>query len=417
LGSGGNNILYGAEGNDTINGGGGNDILFGGQGNDSLMGGAGNDIYEIGGADGEVTIRDSSGWDMVSLSGYFGETIAAADVASASGIEAIGLGFGGNRLHLTAAAVVSVSDTNILEVTGGGDDRLVFDDTGWVRTSGLSGFETIANAAGGATVITVGALLDNSIASFITGGDGNDTIGGGNGADTIDGGNGHDLIAGYGGNDSLLGGAGNDSISAGGADDTMMGGAGNDLYMIAGMENGRIIDSGGSDTVSMFGLGAETTSALAGDLSAGSGIEAINLAGTGHRLGLTAASVVALSDTDVLRVFGSGADRVVFEDSGWARGATSTGFVTFTNGSATVIAAESLVPVAGPTSGNDTLSGSNGADTIDLLAGSDSYLGLGGMTPSMAMMVTTRSMVVLAMTASRAAMVMTGFTAKRAMIR
>jgi len=43
-----------------------------------------------------------------------------------------------------------------------------------------------------------------------------------------------------------------------------------------------------------------------------------------------------------------------------------------------VIAAESLVPVAGPTSGNDTLSGSNGADTIDLLAGSDSYLGLGG---------------------------------------
>jgi serralysin len=81
----------------------------------------------------------------------------------------------------------------------------------------------------------------------------------------------------------------------------------------------------------------------------------------------------------VLRVFGSGADRLVFEDTGWTPGASSGGFVTFTNGGATVIAAESLVSVvSGPTTGNDTLSGTSGADTIDLLAGSDSYLGLDG---------------------------------------
>jgi Ca2+-binding RTX toxin-like protein len=110
------------------------------------------------------------------------------------------------------------------------------------------------------------------------------------------------------------------------------------------------------------------------------GIEAINLAGGGNTLNLSASRVAALSDTDELRVFGSGSDRLVFDDAAsWTRGTPSAGFVTFTSGSATVIAAESLVSVvSGPTPGNDTLSGTAGNDTMDLLAGNDSYLGLDG---------------------------------------
>ncbi|MFN7305922.1 MAG: calcium-binding protein, partial [Acetobacteraceae bacterium] len=163
---------------------------------------------------------------------------------------------------------------------------------------------------------------------------------------------------------------------AAGTDDTLAGGTGNDLYIAP---DASLFDTGGNDTISLQGASADTTSAIAGDLNGVSGFEAINLAGSGHRLGLTAASVIALSDTDVLRVFGSGNDVLVFEDTGWNRGATSSGFVTFTNGGATVIAAESLVPAAaGPTAGDDALSGTSGNDVIDLLAGNDSYLGLAG---------------------------------------
>src|SRR5690606_41542733 len=73
----GNDLLQGAEGNDTLSGGGGNDILEGGAGNDSLGGDAGNDILEggagndslSGGADSDV-YRFSRGWGQDTLSNY-----------------------------------------------------------------------------------------------------------------------------------------------------------------------------------------------------------------------------------------------------------------------------------------------------------------------------------------------------------
>jgi Ca2+-binding RTX toxin-like protein len=110
------------------------------------------------------------------------------------------------------------------------------------------------------------------------------------------------------------------------------------------------------------------------------GVEAINLAGGGNTLNLSASRVVELSDTGVLYVFGSGSDRLVFDDAvSWTRGATADGFVTFTTGNATVMAGQSLAPApTSPTTGDEALSGTSGADTIDLLAGNDSYLGLDG---------------------------------------
>ncbi|MFN8996393.1 MAG: calcium-binding protein, partial [Pseudomonadota bacterium] len=109
------------------------------------------------------------------------------------------------------------------------------------------------------------------------------------------------------------------------------------------------------------------------------GVEAIDLGGRGNTLRLSAFDVIALSDTDTLRVFGNSADILVFEDAAtWTSGTPSGGFVTFTSGAATVIVAESIVPNPVPTMGDDTLNGGNGADTIDLVAGNDSYLGLEG---------------------------------------
>jgi len=378
------------------------------------MGGAGNDLYLMAAATGNVIIDDASGTDTVSLAGMTNDELLASDISSLAGIDAFDLAGGGNMLHLTAARALSVSGTGLFRVFGSGGDKLVLDDTGWARTGSSGGFDTLSNNGGNATVIASTGLVSSDIGSVVNGGDGNDTLAGGNGADTIDGGNGSDIIAGFGGSDSILAGDGNDSLSGGdgadtvlgglgndqiqggngndslsggdgddtlvgGGDDTLTGGAGNDLY-VAGSTSLtlQINDSGGNDTLSFQGATGGSISAAA--LGSVNGIEAITLAGGGNTLNLSANRVAALSDTDVLRVFGSGSDRLVFDDAAsWTRGTPSAGFVNFTNGSATVIAAESLVPVvSGPTAGNDTLSGSNGNDVIDLLAGSDSYLGLDG---------------------------------------
>jgi len=416
LGSSGDNELEGWEGNDTINGGAGNDTIWKGDGDDLLMGGADNDLYRVDSATGRVIIEDASGNDTVDFGGEAGREIFTSDISSVAGIEAFDLVGSGNTLHLTAARALSASGTGLFRVFGGGADRIIFDDTGWVRTGSSGGFDTLSNSVGNATVIASTGLASPDIGSVINGGDGNDTLGSGNGADTIDGGDGSDIIAGFGGSDSILGGdgsdsidggngddtisggigndrlqggAGNDSLSggdgddtldggdpAGGHEDTLSGGFGNDFYIVS---EAVIVDAGGSDTVSMLGGGVDTISASAGDLDDVPGIEAFDLAGTGSRLGLTRTAVIALSDTDVLRVYGSGSDRVVFEDTGWTPSAPSGGVVTFTNGGATVIAAQSLVAApTGPTAGDDLLSGTAGNDVIDLLAGNDSYLGLDG---------------------------------------
>jgi Ca2+-binding RTX toxin-like protein len=181
----------------------------------------------------------------------------------------------------------------------------------------------------------------------------------------------------------LSAGFGNDTITGGGGDDTLVGGAGNDLYIISDAIGSVTIDerpSGfvhpSSDTVSLAGSADQEI--LVNELGRIVGIEAFNLAGGGNVLHLDGASVRRLSDTDVVQVFGSGADRLVFDDLAiWTRDEASGGFVTFTTrvgGNATVIAAESLVPItSGPTTGNETLFGSQDNDVVNLLAGNDFY--------------------------------------------
>ena len=61
-GQGGNDRLYGNAGNDTLNGGAGNDWLYGGAGSDVLDGGTGNDL--IAGGAGSDTLTGGSGADV-----------------------------------------------------------------------------------------------------------------------------------------------------------------------------------------------------------------------------------------------------------------------------------------------------------------------------------------------------------------
>jgi Ca2+-binding RTX toxin-like protein len=213
-------------------------------------------------------------------------------------------------------------------------------------------------------------------ADIIIGGTGDDTISGDAGTDALDGGSGNDILNGGNDADTLNGGIGADTLYASIGSDSLMGGADGDLYISNSASFVlQINDIGGNDTLSFQGVMGDTVTATT--LATTTGIEAIDLAGSGNTLRLSAARVITLSDTDTLTVIGSGSDSLVFDDTGWARGATSGGFTTFTNGSATVLVTSGIAP-SGPSEGNDTLTVIDTAELINALGGNDSVLGMGG---------------------------------------
>lgn len=87
-------------------------------------------------------------------------------------------------------------------------------------------------------------------ADMLSGTEANDSIRGKGGDDVLNGGHGDDDLRGGSGNDILNGGRGNDSLDGGQGDDTLKGGAGDDRYSI-GWGRVTIVDSSGSDSLSM----------------------------------------------------------------------------------------------------------------------------------------------------------------------
>ena len=145
----GDDTLIGGDGADTLYGGGGRDHLQGGPGNDTLIGGAGDDILDGG-----------EGSDTADYSTAEGDTVLSVGVT----------------IDLTVGGEVEDGD--------GGYDTLI----------------SIENVTGHAT-----------LASSLTGDDGDNVLTGGSGVDTISGGKGNDTIIGGGGNDVLNGGEGSDT--------------------------------------------------------------------------------------------------------------------------------------------------------------------------------------------------------------
>ncbi|MEN9499048.1 MAG: hypothetical protein RIS83_867, partial [Pseudomonadota bacterium] len=297
LGSSAADLLFGAEGNDTIDAGAGNDTVLGSIGNDSLMGGAGDDLYLMAGNDGDATIQDIAGNDTVSLLGATAQEILPTDLDSAAGIDAIDLAGGSNKLHLTAAAVIAISETDTLRVFGTANDSVVFDDAGWVRGATSGGFITFTNGA--ATAIVGSGLVPAYGDSSLNGGPGNDTLIGDEGNDTIDGGDGNDIIAAYGGNDSILGGNDADMIDGGNGGDTIYGGAGNDLIQ-GGNGDDRLYGEAGNDTID---AGAGTTDRIVYNQTGGEAITA-TITSSGGASGINTAIVsTATQGTDSILGF------------------------------------------------------------------------------------------------------------------
>jgi len=148
---------------------GGNDILDGGAGVDTMLGGAGDDIYIVDNANDVVTEAGGAGTDTVHAS--VTDTLAA-------NVE---------NLVLTGGANIGGTGNGLANVMTG------------------NGGANALNGAGGNDTIHGGGGADS-----ITGGAGNDTMYGGEGNDTLIGEGGVDTFVGGAGNDMLVGGAGND---------------------------------------------------------------------------------------------------------------------------------------------------------------------------------------------------------------
>ncbi|MDB5171471.1 MAG: hypothetical protein JWN51_244, partial [Phycisphaerales bacterium] len=124
-------LLYGGDGNDTLNAGAGNTLLDGGDGNDKLNGGAGNDLL-IGGA-GADTLSGGSGDDvLVAGSWAYGDDLDAAaavmnvwgnaSTAYAARVAALRSGIGAPGLFaFDAASLLDDGLSNTLTGASGSD--------------------------------------------------------------------------------------------------------------------------------------------------------------------------------------------------------------------------------------------------------------------------------------------------------
>ncbi|WP_244651328.1 tandem-95 repeat protein [Rhizobium sp. CFBP 8762] len=197
--------IEGRGGNDLIRGAAGDDTLSGGSGNDRLEGGSGNDTYIFGRGDGQDTISDVSGINML----RFGVGIAASNIR-----------------------VVGGAANMVLEIIGTGD-RI---DLGTPAMSGM-GVARVVFADG--TVWDEKALI--ALARTPTAGD-----------DVLIADAGDDRLSGDAGDDHLIGNGGSDTFDGGPGNDRLEGGAGDDIYHFsASGGHDRISDVAGNDVLQL----------------------------------------------------------------------------------------------------------------------------------------------------------------------
>ena len=201
----GNDVLYGAAGNDKLDGHEGRDVLYGRDGNDELVGGPGIDY-----------LYGQSGDDVLT---------------------------GGDAANFYYRQLVNPTPM------GGDDGDFLYGDGGNDRLNGGDGNDYLYGHAGD---------------DILTGGPGNDVLSGDLGNDSLDAGPGDDVLYGGPGDDQLLGGEGkdylyahdgNDLLDGGGGDDVLLGDLGNDI-LIGGPEEDHLYGSSGRDIL-IGGLGPD----------------------------------------------------------------------------------------------------------------------------------------------------------------
>ncbi|MGO4527210.1 Calx-beta domain-containing protein [Microvirga sp. 2MCAF35] len=285
------NILYGIDGDDTIDGGGGNDTLWGGEGGDTLIGtstigGAG--VDELHGEQGDDSLV--GGAEDVLYGGEGNDTLDGGHVVFEGPGRSINLK---TNIATVTNGQGTVIETDVLRnvrwITGGDErDTIVGSDGndsveaggGFDSFVGSTGNDTLDGGAGyaaadygglGAGIIfnlPLGQVfksqnqkdLVSRIADAYGTGFGDefygDNLAGGNvfdgraGDDTIYGFDGADKLLGGDNSDKLYGGADNDTLDGGAGIDRMEGGTGDDVYYIDDLDDVVVEAAGeGNDTV------------------------------------------------------------------------------------------------------------------------------------------------------------------------
>ena len=229
----GNDEVYGGTGNDTVFGGDGNDTLYGDAGNDTLHGGLGNDV--VYGGDGDDTLNGNQGNDTL---------------IGGAGNDVVNGGFGNDSITGGAGNDTLNGEDGNDTINGGDGDDMINGGAGDDVLSGGTGNDKIEGSVG-EDVMYGGAGDDD-----IWGGLDDDTLYGGSGDDTLGGGAGNDIIFTGDDADSIDGGIGDDFIDAGIDNDSVTGGDGNDT--IIGGQGEDIIEGNDGDDLIYGGLDVET---------------------------------------------------------------------------------------------------------------------------------------------------------------
>ena len=239
-----NNTLIGNGGNDWLYGDEKNDILIGGEGDDYLGGRRGDDTYVYNIGDGNDTIYDYEGEDIIK----FGKGINKEDIiVTKSKVKYDSY----SRLRYQDLVISlkgkqgSISLEHTISEDGSINESYTHKTLVFENGDKLS-FEDILKLS------LTGDDEDNHISGYKYR---NDTIEGKGGNDILSGDEGNDTLIGGEGNDRLGGGEGNDILIGGEGDDTLEGFRGDDTYIFnKGDGNDTIEEYFGNDTLK-FGEG------------------------------------------------------------------------------------------------------------------------------------------------------------------
>ena len=232
----GDDGLIGGYGDDMLYGGRGMDILVGGKGRDYLNGGEGNDVYHYHRGDGETTMEDGSGYNVLLLDSFDGLVFDqdGQDVLITNGIKDDLIRLTNADISPTAAKAgqgvwllqnAQTGQQVYLADLFAEEDRKKRHSEKAVVEGSAADERLYAPAEGG----IIRARGGND---WVHGNAGNDTLIGGAGNDVLYGQAGHDELYGEDGDDRLYGGEGDDKLAGGRGNDYLAGGAGSDRYVI-----------------------------------------------------------------------------------------------------------------------------------------------------------------------------------------
>ena len=276
----GRDTIQGGQGNDTIMGDDGDDQLFGSTGHDVILGGTGND--HLSGGSGNDYLQGQDGDDR--LLGDLGNDRLNGGIGNDTLIDTSG----NNRLYGHDDDDLLIGGVHRDTLDGGNGNDTLRGDTGVNILLGGAGDDKICGGAGNDRArggYGADLVQGDDGDDFLHGAGDNDTVQGGAGLDTLLGGDGNDLLEGGAGNDTLIGHAGKDTLRGGDGDDRLRGVLHDDaLYGEAGNDwlnggGGNDLVDGGEGTDTLLGdAGNDTVLGMAGNdyLSGGSGNDAMD---------------------------------------------------------------------------------------------------------------------------------------------